>query len=268
MVLPLEAAVLAAVLTGHELPAVLRVVIGVVVVAAVGFEVREFRRCYRGRRDRGTGRRAAARAAVGDVLPSPVLAAVRLECRIWRGFVRGVLRRPDVPEPAVPFTHHRTLAPVRWIVVAVLVLEVGVVHLLVPSGTIRLILLALGVYSVVWVLGYLLGSGPVRPHLVSNSAVVVRNGLTTEVTVPADVIKSVRVHRQSRAGMVSIQCEDDVLHVVDNGGTSLHLALSAPLQVTLTRGRAARVTDIRIWVDEPGEMADCVQRMARSRTTK
>ncbi len=39
------------------------------------------------------------------------------------------------------FTHHRALAPVRWTGAALLVLEVGVVHLLVPAGPVRTVLL-------------------------------------------------------------------------------------------------------------------------------
>jgi hypothetical protein len=222
----------------------------------------------RGRLDRRRRWRPVTILPSQAVVLTAVLAGVRLEGRIWRGLVRGVLRRPDVPERSVPFTHHRTLAPVRWIGMGVLALEVGVVHLLVPSGPVRLVLLALGVYSLIWVLGYLLGSGPVRPHLVSRTAVVIRNGLSTEVSVPADLIESVHVDRQSRPRMASLQCQDDVLHVVDNGGTALHLALTKPLCVVLPRGRTAQVTDIRIWVDEPREMADAIRRVSMSGAAK
>ena len=161
----------------------------------------------------------ASRAAIGELLPRPVLSAVRLEWGIWCGLVKGVLRRPDIPVGATAVTHHRALAPVRWIGVTVLVVEIAVVHTVVPSGVIRWVLLIVGLYSLIWILGYLLGSGTVRAHLVSAQGLVLRCGLNTDITVPVDVIEHARLARHARADTATIQVDGDVLSLVDNGGT-------------------------------------------------
>lgn len=222
----------------------------------------QYGRRHRHYRRAGLNTWAATRAATGDVLPGPVVAAVRLEWGMWRGLVRGLLRRPDIPLGASAFTHHRALAPVRWTIIAVLVIEVAVVHILVPSGIVQWVLLILGLYSLIWVLGYLLGSGIVRPHVVSARGLVLRCGLTIDITVPVDLIAHARVVRRLRAGTATIQVDDNVLSLVDNGGTTVDIDLTAPMLVPFPRGRSTHITGIRVWVDEPAAMADCIRRLS------
>ena len=260
LLLPLELGVLVAVVAGVAVPAFLRVATTVIVLAAVGFELVLYGRFYRRHRRAGLDPWPASRAAIGEVLPGPVQSAFRLELGIWRGLVRGVLRRPDIPNGATGFTHHRALAPVRWIVVTVLIIEVGVVHTVVPTGVVRWTLLILGLYSLIWVMGYLLGSGIVRPHLVSARGLILRCGLTTDITVPVDLITHARLARHGLAGTATIQVTGNVLNLVDNGGTNLDIKLTAPLHVTLPRGRSAHVTQIRVWVDNPTAMIECIHR--------
>jgi len=154
------------------------------------------------------------------------------------------------------------LAPVRWTGAALLVLEVGVVHLLVPAGPVRTLLLIAGLYGLAWLAGYLLGAGPVRPHLVTDDRVVLRFGLTTDIVVPLDAIAQVCAHRSARPGLGTVQLEGEgegvVLNLVDNGGTSMELVLTRPLTVAGPRGRAVRVTAVRAWVDEPGAMVAAI----------
>lgn len=188
---------------------------------------------------------------------------MRWEGRIWCGLIRGVARRPDIPTGAAGFTHHRALAPVRWIGVLLLIVEVVVVDLIVPSGVLRVALLLVGLYSLIWLTCYLLGSGPVRPHLVTDERVVLRCGLTTEIAVPLDVIDQVRALRHGRTGTATIQVEDQVLSLVDNGGTSLELVLDRTLTANLPRGRTAPVMIVRAWVDDASAMAGAIGRAIR-----
>ena len=190
--------------------------------------------------------------------PTQLRRAIEGERQVWLGLLRGLTRRPDIPNGAEGFTHHRALAPVRWTGAALLVLEVGVVHLLVPAGPVRTVLLITGLYGLAWLAGYLLGAGPVRPHLVTGDRVVLRCGLTTDIVVPLDTVAQVRAHRSARTGLATVQLEGDVLSLVDNGGTSMELVLTRPLTVPGPRGRAVRVTAMRAWVDEPGAMVAAI----------
>ncbi len=214
----------------------------------------------------GAGRlpRSAAGTATNRLRPAAVLTAVRWEWRVWTGLVRGLLRRPDIPPGASAFTHHRALAPVRWTLAGMLVVEVAVVHLLVPAGVARTVLLVLGLYGLVWLIGYLLGSGPVRPHLFDGDRVVLRSGLTTDVTVPIEAVRQIRAVRHNRAGTATVQVHDGVLSLVDNGGTSVEIELCTPLTVTLPRRWVVEVNAVRAWVDEPQALVAAIApRIAR-----
>lgn len=184
---------------------------------------------------------------------------LRVEWRVWAGLVRGLARRPDIPTGATAFTHHRAMAALRWVLVGLLVVEIAVVHLLVPPGALRLVLLVLGLYGLAWLAGYVLGSGPVRPHLVDGRRVVFRSGLTTDVVVPLTAIAQVRAIRQMRTGTASIQLDGSALNLVDNGGTSLEVVLRVPIAVALPRRGGTEVDAVRAWVDEPRAMAEAIE---------
>lgn len=261
-VAPVELILLGLLAAGVEIPRGVRVTIGLLLVATLVLEAGRWGRQFRRGRRRGLGRRVAATAAAGTLVPPPVAAAVRWEVRVWTGLVRGVFRRPDIPPGATAFTHHRAMRAVRWTFVGVLVVEVGVVHLLVPAGPLRLILLALGLYGLVWVAGYVLGAGPVRPHLVTADRVVVRCGLTTDIVVPLAALADARPARRSRERTASRQLDGRTLHLVDNGGTSLDLDLRSPITVPLPRGRTGEVDALRAWVDDPQAMARLLREVA------
>lgn len=203
------------------------------------------------------GRRAAAASATAELFPAPVRTAVRWEWRVWTGLVRGLSRRPDIPTGALAFTHHRALAPVRWTFIGLLVMETTVVHLLVPPGPVRLALLLLGLYGLIWLVGYLLGAGPVRPHLAEPHRVVLRHGLTTDIVVPVDAIARVDAVRHDRTGTATVQVDGRTLSLVDNGGTGIEMVLHAPLLIAIRR-RTVEIDTVRAWVDEPRAMADAV----------
>lgn len=252
---PIELGLIGLLAAGVAVPAEVRVALGLLLATVLLVEAGRWVRAYRRGRRQGLGRRAAGATAILAVLPPPVVTAVRWEAGIWAGLVRGLCRRPDVPPGAAAFTHHRAMRAVRGTLIGVLVVEVGVVHLLVPPGPLRWVLLGLGLYSLVWVIGYVLGAGPVRPHVVTADRVVLRCGLTAEVVVPVAALAAVRPVRRSRDGTATRQLDGRTLHLVDNGGTCVDLDLRRPVTVPLPRGRSAQVDAIRVWVDAPHAMA-------------
>ena len=202
------------------------------------------------------GRWAPGGAA--GLLPDAVRTAVKWESRVWTGLIRGLLRRPDIPSGAAAFTHHRALAPVRWTLVGLLVVETGVIHLLIPAGPLRVTLLLLGLYMLIWLVGYVLGSGPARPHLVERNGVVLRCGLTTDIVLPIDTIARAVAVRHRRTGTATVQVEDRILNLVDNGGTAIEMTLDPPLHILLPRRDPVEIDTVRAWVDDPRAMATAI----------
>ncbi|WP_395726578.1 hypothetical protein [Nakamurella sp.] len=261
-VAPAELVLIALLAAGVEVPAGVRATLGLLMIAVLLVEAGRWSRGYRRGRRRGLGRRAAATVAAAELVPPPVTTALRWEARVWTGLVRGLGRRPDIPPGAAAFTHHRAMRAVRWTFVGVLVVEVAAVHLLVPAGALRVTLLLVGLYSLVWVVGYVLGAGPVRPHLVTADRVVLRCGLTTRIEVPLAALADARPVRRSRDRTASRQLAGRTLHLVDNGGTSLDLDLRSAVTVPLPRGRSAEVDALRVWVDDAQAMARQVRAAA------
>ena len=263
-VAPVELIVVGLLIAGVDVPVPLQVSVGALVAAVLLYELARWLRTHRRHLSTGAEWRAAAVAAAVDLLPTPVRTALHWEWRVWTGLIRGLFRRPDIPPGATAFTHHRALAPVRWTLVGLLVVEVVVVHLLVPAGALRLVLLLVGLYGLIWLTGFLLGSGPVRPHLVDGRRVVLRRGLTIDVVVPLDAIARVSAVRHNRTGAATVQVDDRTLSLVDNGGTCIEITLGAPLLVTLPR-RTVEIDTVRAWVDEPRVMAMEIDRAIRRR---
>lgn len=262
VVAPVELALIGLLAAGVPVPAGVRVTLGPLVVAVLLAEAGRWSRSYRRGRRRGLGHRAAATVAAVELVPPPVTTALRWEARVWIGLVRGLGRRPDIPPGAAAFTHHRAMRAVRWTFVGVLVVEIAAVHLLIPAGALRMTLLLAGLYSLVWVVGYVLGAGPVRPHLVTDDRVVVRCGLTTRIEVPLAAVADARAVRRFRDRTGTRQLAVRTLHLVDNGGTSMDLDLRSAFTVPLPRGRSGEVDALRVWVDDPQAMARQVRAAA------
>lgn len=182
------------------------------------------------------------------------------ELLLYASLVRWVARRPDVPSGATPIGYARLSTPMLWLWIVGSATEVVVVELVLRSldagwaEAIRLPLLALGVWGVVWMLGTLAAS-KVRPHLLTDDVLRVRFGSRTWVRVPLDAVRSVRPAEHDYEGVVkSLHHEDDLLLVGVSLRTNLEVVLDDARPLATSHGElvAARVG---LWVDDPRETA-------------
>lgn len=87
--------------------------------------------------------------------------ALLLELALYRSLARWIARRPDVPRGATPIPYGRLAAPMIWLWTFGSATEVVVIEVVLRSidagwaEAIRLPLLALGVWGVLWMLGML-----------------------------------------------------------------------------------------------------------------
>ncbi len=184
--------------------------------------------------------------------------ALLLELAVWRGLLRWLLRRPDVPADAEPVGYSRLVMPVLWLWIVACAVEVVVVDLVIWESW-RLPLLVLGVWGVLWMLG-MAGSYRTRPHLLTPDTFVVRGGLRVTVAVPLEAIGSVATREEDLPGSIrSLAVSGDLLQVGVSGRTNLQLELSAPTTLGTPTGPAT-VTRVGVWVDEPREVARRLRR--------
>lgn len=179
--------------------------------------------------------------------------ALLLEVAVWRGLLRWVLRRPDVPPGAEPIGYSRLVMPVLWLWIVACAVEVVVVDLIIWESW-RLPLLVVGVWGVLWMLG-MAGSYRTRPHLLTGDTFVLRGGLRTTITVPLDAVATVAAREEDMPGSIrSIAVVDDLVQVGVSGRTNLQLTLTAPATLQTSSGPVT-VTRVGAWVDEPREVA-------------
>ena len=191
--------------------------------------------------------------------------ALRLEITLYRALGRWLVRRPDVPAGTGPIGYSRLVAPMLWLwifgsAVEVVVLDVVLSRWWTP---LRIPLLVVGVWGLVWMLG-MLAAYRVRPHLLGEKTLQVRDGIHARVDVPLDRIASVRTVDHELPGLlksVHVEGEDDgaTLLVGVGSRTNLELVLTGPTMLETPHGPST-VARVGLWVDEPREVAEVLRR--------
>lgn len=154
--------------------------------------------------------------------------------------------------PAAGFGGYRDALPVWVVIGSVAVVEVAVTALLPLPAVVQRVLLVLGVWGAVLVLG-LVAALVVHSHLVTNHLLVLRIGFWTEIAVPKDAVSRVRVITQSAARGLTVT--DECATLSPSGTTNLALTLSRPVVV---QGRS--VTQVHLWADNPDALAAALRR--------
>jgi hypothetical protein len=224
---------------------VLEALLAVVVVA----ELAAAQRGYRSARRRGATGGAAISAALDAALPPVVAFLVKQEFRVFGSLVRKIRRRPDIPAGATALPYGASMRPLLWCMIVVSIIEVAVVELIVPWPTVRWILVILGVYGLIWVLGFA-ASLSVQPHTLSPVALRLRFGFFADVAIPAELLVSAR--RNVTSGhRHTVDRRGDELAVSVMGYTDVAVELAEPYTVDLGRKGSAQVSRVQFQADDP-----------------
>lgn len=186
-----------------------------------------------------------------------------LELGSYLAIYRFVCRRPRVPAGATGFSHHQ---PVLAILLAFIVLssvELVVVDLLVRRWEpVRIPLLVVGIWGVVWMLG-LLCALLTRPHAVGPDGLRVRSGSEIDIPLRWDVVSWVRRRKHTVQGRQPQVMLDDrgnaALYLRVQHETNIEIALTEPVRVRLPQG-GETVTRIALYADDPQALLDAVAR--------
>lgn len=194
--------------------------------------------------------------------------ALIFELNIYKGLLRWLLRRPSIPKGFEPVGYARLATPVLALWIFGSALELPLVHILVPWHAVRISLLVVGVWGLLWMLGLLAGLRS-YPHLLGPDTLRIRNGALHDIAVPWEVIAQVTTQdRPLASSMWVLQPQETVrgphLNVAVSGHVNVHLALREPLTVR-TRKAEMVVTGLSLWVDEPREVTARIRRGIDSR---
>jgi len=181
--------------------------------------------------------------------------AVLLELRLYRSLFRWVTRRPVAPRPDMQaIGYSQTVTPVMSLWIFASAAEMVVVHLIVPWPTVRIILLIISAWGLIWMIGFLV-SLKVYPHLLDSSTLRIRHGATVDISIPWDSIASVVAQRRDLPSSIrTLQTRETPrgsdLQVGVSGEVNVHARLTHPMTVPTSRG-AERITELSFWVDDP-----------------
>jgi hypothetical protein len=188
--------------------------------------------------------------------------AVQMEIAAWRSIYRFLLRRPRVPDGAVGFTYHQPVLPLLIGFLVASAIELVAVDLLVKQWPlVRIPLLVVGVWGLLWMLGLLLGY-LTRPHAVGPAGIRVREGAEIDISFPWDAVESVarvdQVSEVSGPAKMADTADGRVLSLWVQQATDLEVVLACPLRVRLPQG-VETVDVLRFHADEAKDFMSSVR---------
>ena len=189
--------------------------------------------------------------------------ATMMEIRGYQSIYRFVFRRPKVPAGAVGFSYHQPVLAILIVLVSVSAIELIVVDVIVQRwSAVRIPLLILGVWGLVYMIGLLLGM-LTRPHAVGPDGIRVRSG--SEVDIPLawdDVYSLTRRTRTTREKQPKVTVDDAgnaTLHLRMQDEINIEVGLERPIRVRLPHGTET-VSGINLYADDPKAFMNEVRR--------
>lgn len=206
----------------------------------------------------------AAEDGLAQLMPRKAAHVVLLEARIWACLVR-VLRSNRQP-PRGAYTYSRGLRPLLLVVLGLVVVEGAVVELvlgfLLGNNVWVWIVAALHLYAVVWFAG-LIASLTYRPHLVGAHALLLRDSVFNEVTVPYEAIADVRSVTRPNLGRSGFTVDEGSgSALLAYGDATVRLSLRPSLAVRLNGRPTGPLTELAVSADDPAAFVRAVTERA------
>ncbi|MFE0426950.1 hypothetical protein [Streptomyces sp. NPDC058953] len=249
---PVELPLLIAAAAGVPLPRAVVLFARVLVVGAVVLEAVLLSRGYAAARRRGREPRAALREAAYALFPRVPVRLVAHEVRCLRSVWLWVRRRRHGLGPgdhAAGYTAPQSA--MVWSFIGLSVVETVALAFLIPWPPVHLILLCVGVYGTVLMVG-MHASCVVRPHVAgADGSLRLRYGALFDLRIPAEDIVRVRIDRRFPSGSLVNAHDDGSIDLIVGGQTTVAVDLAAPVTYTRPLGRTGTARTVRFHADDP-----------------
>jgi hypothetical protein len=189
--------------------------------------------------------------------------AMVMELRGYQSIYRFLFRRPRVPAGAAGFSYHQPIISILIVILVVSVIEMVVVDVIVSRWTyVRVTLLALSIWGLVYMLGLLFGM-LVRPHAVGPDGIRVRYGSEVDIPLGWDDIRSVTRRKniiQERQPKVTVNANGQAtLHMRIQNETNIEVELKQAMPLRLPHGTET-VSRVHLYADDSAAFLNEVQR--------
>ncbi|HWM09916.1 MAG TPA: hypothetical protein VNO82_11245 [Solirubrobacteraceae bacterium] len=171
------------------------------------------------------------------------------EIGVWRSLFLWITRRvPGMGPRAQAFSYSRQIAPILWAFIFVSLIELPVVHLLIPWDGVRLVVLIVSVWGLLWMVG-MLASMKVFLHLLDEHGLRIRYGWGVDIRVPREAIETVRAKRGSARTKQTVGVEGTVADVAVMNQTRVEVVLREPTTIALPDG-PRELTALHFYADD------------------
>ncbi|ADB53555.1 hypothetical protein [Conexibacter woesei] len=188
---------------------------------------------------------------------------LRTEWKIWRSLALWTTRRrPGVTATTVAFPYSRDVTPLLLAFLFGSLLELPVFHFLLPWEPARLGALVLGVWGLLWMVGYI-AAMRVFPHLLDERGLRIRHGASVDLLVPWDAIADVRAERDR------VPRNDPLQFAIGPDGTAAKVAILKQTRVTVElreplvlpyRDDPREVVMVKLAADDPAGLVEAARR--------
>jgi hypothetical protein len=179
--------------------------------------------------------------------------AILMEFRGYQSIYRFAFRRPKVPVGAVGFSYYQPVLAILIVFVALSAVEIVVLDLIVRRWTnIRIPLLILSVWGLIYMLGFLFGM-LTRPHAIGPAGIRARYGPEIDIPLLWDDIESVTRRRHTLLNkQPKVTVDEDggaTLHLRIQNETNIEVQLRAPIVVRLPQGPET-ISKVTLYADD------------------
>jgi hypothetical protein len=189
-----------------------------------------------------------------------------IEKIIYAAIGRAIARRPWKARDAQGFHYHSQSLAVLVVFIVLSAVEIVVIDLIVhPWLWLRVPLLIIGIWGLVWMIG-LLSAHFMRPHTVGTEGIRVRDGLDLDAHVTWDDVYSVGLKNRNYEPKTPRVIDDQggrslVMHITDH--TNIEIILERPTTIALPglapKGGEQAIDRIYLWADDPRAFLDAVR---------
>jgi hypothetical protein len=188
--------------------------------------------------------------------------AILIEVRGYQSIYRFLFRRPKVPVGAEGFSYHKPILAIMIVFIVVSAVEVVVLDWIVSRWAyVRIPVLIISVWGLVWMLGLLFGM-LVRPHAVGPDGIRVRYGSEVDIPIAWNDVYSVTRRKEALQNKQPKVTFDDsglaTLHMRIQNATNIEVRLERPVPLKLPHG-IETVSRVMLYADDPQRFMDAVR---------
>lgn len=217
-------------------------------------------RRFRAGRAAGQDGWQACEDGLAQLLPRGLARVLLLEPRLWVCLSRWLTGR--YPDTCDTFRYGASVRMIFWVAIGLVVVEGAAVDLVlalaIPGSAWIWVALGVHLYALIALLG-LLGSILVRPHLLGENALRIRDAIFCEVTVPYAAITGVRATARPNFGRSGLRIDaGQGLLAYGDATVSLDLDPNHPVLVT-GRPEPVPLARLDVTADEPEAFVSAVR---------